>query len=101
MEAMIDWNNLDVLIGPRWRARDVHDRERLANAKQHQRGGHKTGKNHSTSKEAAAVRRAGRTRLMTLSAHRDNTRAAYHAAVRAYWTGDSDEHPVIESSALL
>lgn len=90
---MIDWRNLSVLIGPRWRNRDPYDRERLANAKQKQRGGHATGKNHSTGRRVAYLRIAKAEAIAKCTDKADAERHTYLQAVRDYWNGLRNHHP--------
>lgn len=86
----IDWDNLDPL--PRKR-KDGMDRERLAEQKfNRQRAKHK-GRNHlhnwkrrQMQKEAAVVGKQKQARAKSKT-------ASFLDAVRAYWRGDSEEHP--------
>lgn len=89
----LDWDNLDVLIGPKRRNRDPFDRERLNRAKVKRCCGHKKGKNHGTGKEAAAVRRKRKSRQMKSAEQRDKMLAEWQEIARAYWAGERDDLP--------
>lgn len=90
---MIDWEHLTTLIGPRWRARDPRERERLADAKARQRGGHSKGKNHGTGRRNAQLRAARDGVRKKEAEQRAADFQSYIEQVRAYWMGERDTHP--------
>lgn len=51
-------------------------------------------KRHGTGKEAAAVRARKKLLAKAKVAFRDKQAKKYKAAVRAYWRGEADVHPI-------
>ena len=91
MVNCIDWDSLEMMVGPRWRSRDPFDRERLARAKLKQRGGHKTGKNHGTGKRRARLNAEKRRLRLKAKVERERLLAVRQMAARAYWSGEVNE----------
>lgn len=90
---MIDFDNLPVLIGPRFRRimAERQDREKLAHAHLKRRT---TGaKNHSTNRERSKAESAKHSKLQHAIRVRSDTVAAYRNEVRRYWAGERDTHP--------
>lgn len=86
---MIDWQNLTMMVGPRFRQimASRNDRERLCRVR-------KGPKKHSTNKERSYAARTKAAKVKQAVARKAVERQTYHWAAIAYWRGESDEHPL-------
>ena len=86
---MIDWKNLPTISSRRRPARDI---DALAQAKV-RRVKKKPSKAHGTAKDVSVIARRKAAKAKHEIAAKKVARKEHLAATRAYWRGDSDEHP--------
>lgn len=89
---MIDFAKLSMLIGPMFRQRksERDNRERLARANMKRAKGPKK---HSTNKERSFIDRRNAAHAKRAVADHVAELQGYREQVRAYWSGNREEHP--------
>lgn len=86
----IDWKNLDPLPLKR---RDGSDRERLAHASLEKKKAHHNGRNHFHAWQKRQAAKAKAIAHKKTLRQKQGTRSRFLSATRAYWRGETDEHP--------
>lgn len=89
--ARIDFSSLEPL--PVNRQKDLQDRERLAHASAEKKKAHHKGRNHFHAWQKRLAAKMRRYAEKKTKVQKQSARDKFHAAVRAYWSGLSDEHP--------
>jgi len=91
MRDRIDWENLAPL--PRKARQDGATREELAERKFHASKAKHKGRNHFHSHQRRQMRVASAAKVKKRAAYTVSKVRKHIDAVRAYWRGESDEHP--------